>query len=66
MIGMLTGRLVSGRCGLCACPPLWCQFPSHDGPRTDQKGDTDNRRRGERGEILQHGRFLSRLVMCPQ
>lgn len=39
-------------------PAPWRQFPAHDSPRADQKGDADNRRRGERGEILQHDPYL--------
>jgi hypothetical protein len=69
LISMLARRLVSGCPGLRARPALWRQFPAHDGPRAHEKSDADNRRRGERGEILQHERFLdlygqSRSAKC--
>jgi hypothetical protein len=52
VIGVLMPSLVRGRLGARSAP--WRQFPAHKHPRTDQKGGADNRRRGERGEILQH------------
>ena len=48
--------------GLSARPPLWREFSAHERPRANEKGDTDNRRRGERGEILQHESYLDLLV----
>jgi hypothetical protein len=48
--------------GLSARPPLWREFSAHERPRADEKGDTDNRRRGERGEILQHEGYLDLLA----
>jgi hypothetical protein len=54
----LMRSFVRDRSGSSAFSALWCQFPAHDRPRADKKGDADNRRRGERGEILQHERYL--------
>lgn len=48
--------------GLSARPPLWREFSAYERPRANEKGDTDNRRRGERGEILQHESYLDLLV----
>jgi hypothetical protein len=53
-IHVLTRSFASDRSGLSARPALWGQFPAHDDPRANQKGDTDNRRGSKRGEILQH------------
>src|ERR1700749_1508058 len=38
------------------------EFPADHDPRTDQEGDTDNRRRGEGGQVLQHGDYLGAVV----
>ena len=57
-IRVLMRSLVGGRSGLSARSALWRQFPAYDHPGADQKGDADNRRRGERGEILQHDGYL--------
>jgi len=43
---------------LLAQSALWRQLPAHDRPGADQKGDTDNRRRGQRSEILPHEGYL--------
>ena len=58
VIRVLTCFLGGDRSGLRAPTALWRQFPAHDDPCADQKGGADNRRRGERGEILQHERYL--------
>ena len=57
-IRVLMRSLVGGRSGLSARSALWRQFPAYDHPGADQKGDADNRRRGQRGEILQHDGYL--------
>jgi hypothetical protein len=58
MMGVLMRSPVRDRSGLRARSALWRQFPAHEYPRADQKGDTDNRRRSKRGEILQHDGYL--------
>jgi hypothetical protein len=62
VIGMLRLSPVSGRIGLSARSAFWRQFPAHECPRANQKGGADNRRRGERGEILEHERYLDPSV----
>ena len=62
VIRVLMGSFVLGRFGLCALPSFWPQLLAHDRPCADQKGDADNRRRGERGEILQHERTSTHVV----
>src|SRR3984893_1277563 len=67
VIGVLALSFARGRVGLravglCARPALWREFLAHEYPRADQKGDAHNRRRGERGEILQHGGYLDLLA----
>jgi hypothetical protein len=57
-IRVLTRSLVGDRSGLSARSALWSQFPAYDHPRADHKGNADNRRGGERGEILQHEGYL--------
>ena len=69
VIGMLTLSSVRGGVGFRARSALWRQFPAHERPRADQKSGADNRRRGERGEILEHERYLdpsdqSRSAVC--
>src|SRR3984885_797603 len=59
VVGVLALSFVRGRVGLragglCARPALWREFLAHEYPRADQKSRAHNRRRGERGEILQH------------
>jgi hypothetical protein len=68
-IGVLALSPVRGRVGLRARSAFWRQFPPDECPRADQKGGADNRRRGERGEILEHERYLdpsdqSRSAVC--
>ena len=48
------GALRTCRYRLTARSALWRQFLAHKYPSADEKGGADNRRRGERGEILQH------------
>jgi len=62
VIRVLMHSFVLSRFGLRALPALWRQLPAHDRPGADQKGDADNRRRGERGEILQHERTSTHVV----
>jgi hypothetical protein len=54
VIRVLMDEFVLDRFGILALSALWRQLPAHDRPSADQKGDTDNRRRAKRGEILQH------------
>ena len=68
-IRVLMRSLVGDRSGLSARSALWRQFSAHQYPRADQKGGADYRRRGERGEILEHERYLdpsdqSRSAVC--
>jgi hypothetical protein len=58
VIRVLMRLLVRDRSGLRARSAFWRQFPAHECPRADQKGDTNNRRRGKRGEILLHEGYL--------
>src|ERR1700730_8526596 len=67
VIGVLALSSARGRVGLHAAglwarPALWRGVLAHEYPRADQKGDAHNRRRGERGEILQHGGYLDLLA----
>ncbi len=63
VISVLMRSFVRDRSGLPARLALWRQFPAQECPRANQKGDADNRRRGECGEILQHERYLG---LCGQ
>src|SRR3984885_1304803 len=59
VVGVLALSFVRGRVGLRAAglgarPALWREFLADEYPRADQKSGAHNRRRGERGEILQH------------
>jgi len=42
-------------------PAFWRQFPAHKKPGANEKGDADNRRWGERREVLCHESYLDPL-----
>ncbi len=58
VIGALLRSFRGGRRGLPARPALWRQFPAHECPGANQKGNADNRRRRKCGEILEHECYL--------
>ena len=60
------GSLRTCRSRLAARPALRRQFLAHQYPRAGQKGGTDNRRRGERGEILQHVMHSTRRLTAAE